>query len=132
MIRLSPQVRTAIQRTTLPILVLLSGAFIVLGKADQMLFNSLRVQVADTVAPVLDAVARPLNALGDVVDRAKMVVTTYRSNLRLEAENERLLQWQQTARNLAAENQELRGLLKAVPETALAYVTAPVIANSGG
>ncbi|HWB51385.1 MAG TPA: rod shape-determining protein MreC [Stellaceae bacterium] len=132
MIRLTPQVRTAIQRTTLPILVLLSGAVIVLGKADQLLFNSVRTSVTDTVAPVLDAVARPLNAVGDIVERAKMVVLTYQENLRLEAENQKLLQWQQAARNLAAENRELRGLLKAVPDTALSYVTAPVIANSGG
>jgi rod shape-determining protein MreC len=132
MIRLSPQMRTAIQRTTLPILVLLSGAFIVLGKADQLLFDSLRTSVTDSVAQMLDALAQPLNTVGNVVDRVKMVVTTYQANVRLEAENERLLQWQQTARNLAAENQELRGLLKAVPDSALSYVTAPVIANSGG
>jgi rod shape-determining protein MreC len=132
MIRLSPQVRTAIQRTTLPVLVLLSGAIIVLGKADQLLFDSLRTSVSDTVAPVLDGLARPLNALGNVVDRAKMVVTTYQENVRLEAENEKLLQWQQAALNLDAENQQLRGLLKAVPKTALSFVTARVIANSGG
>src|ERR1700734_2550296 len=132
MIRLSPQMRTAIQRTTLPILVLLSGAVIVLGKADQLLFDSLRTSVTDTVAPVLGALAQPLNAVGDVVGRAKMVVATYQENVRLEAENETLLRWQQTARNLAAENQELRGMLKAVPKTALSYVTAPVIADSGG
>jgi rod shape-determining protein MreC len=132
MIRLSPQMRAAIQRTTLPILILLSGAVIVLGKADQLLFDSLRTSVTDTVAPVLGALAQPLNAVGDVVGRAKMVVATYQENVRLEAENETLLRWQQTARNLAAENQELRGLLKAVPKTALSYVTAPVIANSGG
>jgi rod shape-determining protein MreC len=132
MIRLSPQMRTAIQRTTLPILVLLTGAIIVLGKADQLLFNRVRTAVADTAAPVLTALAQPLNALGNVVDHGKMVVMTYQENMRLEAENEKLLQWQQTARNLAAENRELRGLLKAVPQTAKSYVTAPVIANSGG
>jgi rod shape-determining protein MreC len=132
MIRLSPQMRAAIQRTTLPVLVLLTGAIIVLGKADQLLFNSLRTTVTDSVAPVLNALAQPLNAVGNVVDRAKMVVTTYQENVRLEAENARLLQWQQTALNLAADNQQLRGLLKAVPETAFSYVTARVIANSGG
>jgi rod shape-determining protein MreC len=132
MIRLSPQMRTTIQRTTLPILVLLSGAVVVLGKADQLLFNSVRTTVTDAVAPVLGAVAEPINAVGNVIDRAKMVVTTYQENLRLEAENQKLLQWQQTARNLATENKELRGLLKAIPSSAPSYVTAPVIANSGG
>jgi rod shape-determining protein MreC len=132
MIRLSPQMRTAIQRTTLPILVLLSGAIIVLGKADQLLFDSLRTNVSDSVAPVLETLAQPLNALGNVADRAKMAVATYQENVRLEAENAKLLQWQQAALNLGVENKELRGLLKAVPQTALSYVTAPVIANSGG
>jgi rod shape-determining protein MreC len=132
MIRLSPQMRTALQRTTLPVLVLLSAAIIVLGKADQLLFDSLRTTVSDGVAPVLQAVAQPINAVGNVFDRAKMMVDTYRENVRLEAENETLMHWQQTARNLAAENQELRGLLKAVPSTTPSYVTAPVIANSGG
>ncbi|MBV8776414.1 MAG: rod shape-determining protein MreC [Alphaproteobacteria bacterium] len=132
MIRLSPQMRTAIQRTTLPVLVLLSGAIVVLGKADQLVFDSLRIAVSDAVAPVLDAAAQPLNAVGAVVDHAKMAVATYRENVRLEAENQRLLQWQQTALNLAADNKQLRGLLKAVPENALSYVTARVVANSGG
>lgn len=132
MIRLSPQARAAIQRTTLPILVLLSGAVIVLGKADQLLFDSLRTSVSDTVAPVLNAVAQPINAVSNVVDRVKMVVRTYQENVRLESENEKLLHWQQAALNLDAENRQLRGLLKAVPKTAVSYVTARVIANSGG
>jgi rod shape-determining protein MreC len=124
--------RTAIQRTTVPILVLLSAAIIVLGKADQLLFDSLRTSVGDAIAPVLDTLAQPLNAAGNVIDRAKMVATTYQSNVRLEAENQRLLQWQQAALNLAADNQKLRSLVKAVPEAAVSYVTARVIANSGG
>ena len=132
MIRLSPQMRAAIQRTTLPILVLVSGAVIVLGKADQLLFDSLRTSVADTVAPVLDAVAQPINAVGSVVNRVKMAVATYQENVRLESENEKLLQWQQAALNLDAENQQLRGLLKAVPKSSVSFATARVIANSGG
>ena len=132
MIRLSPQVRAAIQRTTLPILVLLSGAVIVLGKADQLLFDSLRTSVTDTVAPVLDAMAQPINAVGNAIDRVKMAVTTYQENVQLESENEKLLHWQQAALNLDAENRQLRSLLKAVPKTSVSYVTARVIASSGG
>jgi rod shape-determining protein MreC len=124
--------RTAIQRTTLPVLVLLTGAVIVLGKADQLVFDSLRTSVSDAVAPILNAMAQPLNAAGNVIDRAKLMVTTYQENVRLEAENEKLLQWQQAALNLDAENKQLRGLLKAVPDTAVSYVSARVIANSGG
>jgi len=56
----------------------------------------------------------------------------YQDNVRLTAENERLLQWQQIGLKLSADNRDLRGLLKSVPEAAVSYVTARVIANSGG
>src|SRR5881275_2540263 len=85
MIRLSPQLRAGIQRSTLPALILLSGAMLVAGKTDQTMFETLR-----------------------------------------------LLQWQQVALKLTTENRQLQGLLKVVPDRAVSYVTARVIANSGG
>jgi len=131
-IRLSAQLRLTIQRATLPVLVLLSIAIVVLGKADQLLFDSLRTAMTDSVGPVLDTLSRPLTAAGSAIDRVRLFLTTYRENVRLEAENQRLLQWQQSALNLAADNQQLRGLLKAIPENSISYVTARVIGNSGG
>src|SRR5215471_1102356 len=126
MIRLSPQFRAAVQRAMLPLLVLLSAAVVVLGKADQVAFDSLRVAVGDMAAPVLDALSRPIGAAGGAVERVRLLFTTYQENVRLEEENRRLLQWQQAALNLAADNRQLRGLLKAVPENSVAYVTARV------
>lgn len=132
MIRPSAQLRATIQRTTPPLLILLSAAIIILGKADQTMFESLRTNLTDDAAPVLDALSRPLGAAASLVDRARGIVTMYQDNLRLAYENERLLQWQQIALKLSADNRELRSLLKSVPETAVSYVTARVIANSGG
>ncbi len=132
MIRPSAQLRATIQRTAPPLLILLSVAIIVLGKADQRMFDSLRTALTDDAAPALDVLSRPLAVLTGAVDRVRGVVAMYQDNLRLERENDRLLQWQQAARKLAADNRQLRGLLKVVPETAVSYVTARVIANSGG
>lgn len=132
MIRLSPQLRAAIQRATLPLLILLSAAIIVLGKADRMLFDSLSAATADTLAPVLSAVTRPVGAIGDLIDHARGFIGIYEENRRLVKENERLLRWQQAALDLATDNQKLRGLVKAVPNASVSYVTARVIANSGG
>lgn len=132
MIRLPPQVRVAVERGSLPLLVLVSVAIIIVGKADQTAFDSLRMAFGDAVAPVFDAASRPLTAVGNIVDHARDVVAMYQENARLREENARLLQWQQTARRLAAENQQLHGLLNLVPEPAASYVTARVIANSGG
>lgn len=132
MIRPSAQLRAAVQRTTPPVLILLSVAIIMLGKADEAMFDSVRTRMADTAAPALDALSWPLGAAGSAVDRVRGVFAMYQDNLRLERENERLLQWQQIALRLTADNRQLRGLLKAVPEGAVSYVTARVIANSGG
>jgi len=131
-IRPSAQLRATIQRTTPPLLILLSAAIIVLGKADQTMFDSLRTTLSDDAAPALDALSRPLGAASALVDRVRGLVTIYQDNLRLESENQRLLQWQQVALKLSADNRDLQGLLKIVPEKAASYVTARIIANSGG
>jgi rod shape-determining protein MreC len=126
------QFRATLQRTAPPLLIVLSVAVILLGKADQTMFDSLRTTLTDDAAPVLNILSRPLGVAEAVVDRIGGVVTMYRDNLRLEQENRRLLQWQQVALRLSADNRELRGLLKVVPHHAVSYVTARVIADSGG
>jgi len=132
MIRLSPPRRAAVQRMAIPFLVLLSATMVILGKADQLMFESLRVSVTDTASPALDVLSRPLAAFGHLADRAREFLSVYQDNRRLVAENERLLDWQQAALKLAAENAQLRELLKLTPEPAATFITARVIANSGG
>jgi rod shape-determining protein MreC len=131
-IHLSPARRAALQRVSLLLLVLLSAMMIILGKADQVMFESLRVSVTDTAAPLLDIASRPLVVLKALADRARDLVAVYRDNARLTEENERLLRWRQAALSLASENTELRGLLKLAPVSPASFVTARVIGNSGG
>lgn len=128
----SAQVRAALQRTVPPLLVLLSAAIIIVGKADQSMFTSLRTAIADDVAPGLDALSQPVSIASAAVDRVSGFFSTYQDNVRLKQENERLLQWQQAAMKLSADNRDLRGLLKVIPENAVSYVTARIIADSGG
>lgn len=132
MIGLSPPRRARVQRMALPVLVLLSAMMIILGKADQLMFESLRVSVADTASPALDVLSRPLAAFGHLADRAREFLSVYQDNHRLAAENEKLLNWQQAALKLASENAQLRELLKLTPEPVTTFITARVIANSGG
>jgi rod shape-determining protein MreC len=132
MMRISPAHRAAIERIFLTILVVTSAAMIIVGKADQVAFQSLRNSVMDAAAPALDLLSRPAAALDRAADGVRGFFTVYRDNLRLAEENERLLGWQQVALRLSAENAELRGLAKLVPEPAVSFVTARVIADSGG
>lgn len=130
--RLTAPLRAAAQRIAVPFLIVLSAMFIVLGKADVVLFDRLRIAVADAVAPVLQAVAQPLATAAQGVRHVEGMFDLYRENERLREENARLLQWQEVARRLETENAELRDLTKFVPEGAPHYAAAQVIANSGG
>lgn len=132
MIRLSPARRAVIERIIAPLLVVISAMMIVVGKADQVLFESVRSSVTDAVAPLLDTLARPVAALDSAVGRVRSIVAVYQENARLAEENDKLLGWQQAALSLASENAELRELLKLAPEPPISYVTARVIADSGG
>jgi rod shape-determining protein MreC len=131
-IRLSPGRRVAVQRIIFPLLVVLSALMIILGKADQVALESLRNPAMDTAAPLLDLLSRPAALFDTALDRAYGFLAAYRENARLTQENERLLGWQQAALKLGAENAQLRELLKLTPEPSISYVTARVIASSGG
>ena len=130
--RFTAPFRAAAQRAAVPFLIFLSALFIVLGKADIVLFERLRIAVADAAAPVLQAVAQPIATAASGVRNIEAVFSVYGENRRLRDENERLLQWQEVARRLEAENARLRGLVKFTPESAVRDVAARVIGNSGG
>ena len=124
--------RAALQRTAPTLLIVLAAALVLIGKADQALFEPLRTRATDMAAPVLDVLSRPLAAASGAVERVRDMAGIYRENLRLADENRKLLQWQQVALKLSAENEAMRGLLKVVPESGVSYVTARLIGNSGG
>ena len=56
MIRLSPQLRAGIQRSTLPALILLSAGIVLIGKTDQTMFERFRTGLSDAAAPVCMAI----------------------------------------------------------------------------
>jgi rod shape-determining protein MreC len=130
--RFTAPFRAAAQRAAVPFLIFLSAMFIVLGKADIVLFERLRVAVADAAAPILQAVAQPIATAATGVRNIEGIFSVYSENQRLRDENARLLQWQEVARRLEAENTRLRGLVKFTPEAPVRDVAARVIGNSGG
>ena len=130
--RFTAPFRAAAQRAAVPFLIFLSAMFIVLGKADIVLFERLRVVVADVAAPILQAVAQPMATAATGVRNIEAIFAVYSENQRLHDENARLLQWQEVARRLEAENTRLRSLVKFTPESPVRDVAARVIGNSGG
>jgi len=113
-------------------LVLTAGALMMLGKADAVLMERLRVQVNEAVAPILEVLSQPIDAVARVAEHVQSWIALHDENARLSRDREHLLQWQTVARHLEAENETLRQLLRFVPEPDARFVTARVIADSGG
>jgi rod shape-determining protein MreC len=130
--RVISSIRAIGQRFALPMFVVALALLIMLGKADTSLFERFRTGFADAAVPLLDLAARPAEAVDVVIDRFHDVLALYQENARLREENARLLQWQQAALNLRSENNRLKSLLNLAPESGASFVTAKVIANSGG
>jgi len=120
------------QRLGVPFLVLASVLLIVLGKADLVMFQRVRVAAADFMAPVLSALARPAASLASGARHVEGLFDLYQENQRLREDNDRLMEWQTVARRLATENSELRAVTGYQPRGASFSITAQVIANSGG
>lgn len=115
-----------------PLLVAASMLMIVLGKVDQAIFERVRVSVTDHTAPILSLLSQPSTMISDAARQVRVLVDLYRDDMRLKQENQRLMHWQEAALALADQNRRLRDLLHLVPETARSFVSARVIATSGG
>lgn len=132
MMRVSAPVRATVQRLTLPFLIFISALLAVLGKADVLLFDHVRVVLADAFAPILQVAGEPIASVSKAIGTVENAASVYRQNQEFKLENQRLLQWQEVARRLESENAELRNLVKFAPQGAVSSVAAQVIADSGG
>jgi rod shape-determining protein MreC len=130
--RITAPVRGLTHRFAFLGLVLAALGLMMLGKADAVLVERLRVQVTDALAPVMEVLARPTAAIARVVDEARELADIRGENERLRTDRERLLGWQAAARRLEVENKVLRQLLGFVPEPDARFITARVIADTGG
>lgn len=132
MIRLSIPVRQALAKLTLPVLVAVAFALMLLGKADALLAERARIALADTLTPIYGVLAAPLASVRDGVETMRNLFAVVADNARLREENERLRKWQAVALTLDAENATLKANLRWVPDPAPSYITARVVADAGG
>lgn len=130
--RVAAPLRAMAQRFAFLFLLLAAGGVLLIGKADPHVFDRGRMMVTDAFAPVLDALSRPMATGAAIVEEVGFLMDLRSQNATLRAENARLIQWHTAARNLAAENERLRALLQFVPDNASQFISARVIADSGG
>lgn len=130
--RVAAPIRSLAQRFAYLGLVVAAFGLMMLGKADVVVVERFRAQVTDAVAPLLDAVSRPVSTVNDIVAEGRELMNLRAENARLRRERDRLLQWEAAGRRLEAENRTLQKLLNFVPYEARGFISARVIADSGG
>ena len=132
MIRLSIPVRQALSRLTLPMLIVAAFGVLLLGKADAVLAERMRMALADALAPIFAIASAPIATVHTMVADGQDLLALRADNDRLREENERLRRWQEVAMALDAENAALKSNLNWIPDPAPSYVTARVVADAGG
>ena len=131
-LRLAVPFKGVVQRFALLSLVLAAFGLMILGKAETGLVERLRTGVTDVVAPVLDALSRPVATMTEIADNFRDLTRLRSDNTRLREQVERLNAWHGVARRLEADNRTLRALLNFTPEERATFISARVIADGGG
>jgi len=131
-IRLSIQARQALARLTLPVLIVVSLAMMLLGRATPGFPEHARTALSDALAPIYGALSIPLDAARATGATVHDAFSLRGENAALRAENDRLRHWYDVAMALDAENATLKANLHWVPDPTLSFVTAHVVADAGG
>ena len=107
-------------------------ALLIFGRMQPHAVQGVRTHAIDTLAPIMDALERPMAVAGNLIADARNYVSLRADNEKLRADNAQLKDWQNAAAALQKENRELRDLLRFKTEPGLAYISARVIADTGG
>ncbi|BBC80479.1 rod shape-determining protein MreC [Acetobacter orientalis] len=132
MIPVSIQIRQALGKLVLPLLLLLSIGIIIVGQADRKLADRVRMVVADGLSPFWTLVSTTQERTVAIATNLREAGRLARENARLKTENENLRRWYDVAVSLTRENDSLKTALHWIPEPAPAFVTGRVVADTGG
>jgi len=124
--------RQALSKLTLPVLIVLAFAVMLLSRADAVLAERSRMGVSDLLAPLYGAIAGPVERVRSTFDDLRGLFALLSENARLREENRRLHKWRDLALALSAENATLRDNLHWIPDPTVSFVTARVASDVGG
>lgn len=130
--RITTPIKLLAQRFAYAVLLVTAAAIMIVGKADPTMFERTRSVVTDTVAPILNVVSRPVASAKNAVDEVRHLINLRGENAMLRTENAKLRQWRDAAQMLEADNKKLRALLHFPKDQNVPFISARVIADTGG
>ncbi len=132
MIRLSVPFRQALSRLSFPVMLALSLGVVLIGRADTNFSDLVRAGLDDLLAPLYMAVSGPIQAAEHGTGAIGHLFSLSEENAQLREQNAELLQWQEVAMALQAQNNALKASLNYVPSPAPQFSTGEVAADLGG
>ncbi|MBN8531374.1 MAG: rod shape-determining protein MreC [Alphaproteobacteria bacterium] len=130
--QLAISLKTASSRYLVFFLVGLGISSMVIHRMHPEWVEPARVGVSEVLAPVLDTIARPADAVKEMVGGMREIGSLYEENAKLRQANASLKQWQHVAMSLESENKALRQLMRFVPSNALGYATGRIVGDTTG
>lgn len=124
--------RMVAHRFSFVFFLILAFGILVLGRVQPVMVEGVRTHVVDSLAPLLDALSRPMAASENAIQSVGSYFSLRAENERLRASNAQLKQWQNSVVALQNENRELHNLLHFKSEPGVSYISARVIADTGG
>ncbi len=128
--RYAVPIRVLLNRFAYAFLILAAGVLLVLGRAEVAGVERARIAAVDALAPVLDVIRRPIEAVHALVGGVQNLVFLRSENARLREENARLKGWRDAAGRYEEENARLRNLLRVTGEPATTFVSASVVGEA--
>lgn len=124
--------RQILHRGSFILLLILASGLLVFGKIQPVAIEHFRTHAIDGLAPILDAFQRPIAFASNIAQRTTAYFNLRNENERLRSALEQMQQWQTAVVTLQNENRELHNLLHFKTEPAQSYISARVIADTGG
>ena len=129
---ISVPLKALVNRFAFIFLILVAIGIMLLSRTETSVIEKFSTAVVDVVSPIMDAISKPAATINHTVRTFQDLMDLREDNIRLKLENERLLLWQETAKRLQSENKVLQSLLQFRPDPKMQFITARVIADSGG
>ena len=121
-----------IRRVIFGLVVFVSLVLFALWRSDSPRVEQLRMGVVDAFTPSMGFATTPIALAADMIRDWQSFIDVYSQNRVLRREIERLRGWRAAARALEEENAQLRALNNVQLRPKTTFVTADVIADSGG
>ena len=124
--------KSVVQRSAFVLFVGAALTAMILSRVEVRLVDNVRGAISDTAAPILEFFSHPAASVSSFVEDFDELLVVHEDNKLLKMQNAQLIKWKAVAENVVRENEDFRKRLQMVPDPDSRYVTARVIADSGG